>query len=111
MALPVALAMMGGLYLVENSRKKLPIPSENGMYHTEMHVKHPNMPHSMSLPPAWETVGEDNRMAHTPDPEHPDTMIDVHRHLLNIHESQAASSHALQELAHSRAPEFLHHVR
>ena len=111
MALPIALTTMAGMTIAELSRPRLPVAPRNGMYFQESHVKWPDMPHSMTTPPAWETIGEDNRTYHkNMNPHHPESQRLIHLHLKRMNESQAASSHALQDLAKSQAPEFLHHI-
>lgn len=113
MAILMAGSVMAAIGAAEWSRPPVPYKQAEKLYGMEMHHKHVDafgrgVASDIHTEPAWQTVGEDNRMGLSmPNPTVEEILL-ISKSIKSQARSRALNDQRLASTVNSKAPEFQH---
>ena len=107
----VGLATIAAITTAEWTRPPVPYKQAKKIYGVESHLKHVDatgqgQASDIHPEPAWQTVGEDNRMSAQPLSPTTKNILLINKSIKSQAKSRALSDDRLASTANSKAPEF-----
>lgn len=109
----IGLAAIAAITTAEWTRPPVPHKQAKKLYGVESHLKHVDATgegtaSDLHPEPAWQTVGEDNRMSEQSLSPTSKNILLIHKSMQSQQKSRHLSDDRLASIANSKAPEFQH---